>query len=136
MYNDTKKAMDLRKVCYGTDITEEGYRERDGHWYINYSSILTTLIQNTGRFCERFASDLFIDWSTIDSKLQDGSMETGSYFFGLRDSGVDHESFIDSRMSSYGFSSYQYRKIFRLDVVTTEDPSWEDTISLHLYEVD
>ena len=56
---------------------------------INYSSILTRLIQEAGRICEYYASDLFIEWRSIVEALEDGTIETGSYLFGFRDSGVD-----------------------------------------------
>lgn len=37
---------------------------------INTSSILTRLIQEAGRWCERFASDLFVSWRSIEQKLK------------------------------------------------------------------
>lgn len=38
---------------------------------INYSSILTKLIQECGRLCEFYASDLFITWNSIVQKLKE-----------------------------------------------------------------
>lgn len=99
---------------------------------INYSSILTKLIQECGRLCERYASDLFIDWQSIEDKLKDGTMETSVYLFGIRESGVDHTPFILARYNDNGwYARYEYRKIYRLDVVVEEDT----TIRMRLKEI-
>ena len=45
----------------------------DGHWDINYSDILSQLIKSAGKYCKRYASDLFIDWKAIDSLLEEGT---------------------------------------------------------------
>ena len=51
---------ELRSALAGT-ITETGsYNPLEGKWEINYSSILTRLIQEAGRWCEYYASDLFV----------------------------------------------------------------------------
>lgn len=44
------------------DLKEElaGTKREKGGWRINYSSILSKLIQEAGRWCEHYASDLFI----------------------------------------------------------------------------
>ena len=98
---------------------------------INYSSILTKLIQECGRLCERYASDLFIDWQSIEDKLKDGTMETSVYLFGIREDGVDHAEFILSRYNNDSYARYEYRKIYRLDVVVKGDT----TIRMRLKEI-
>ena len=98
----------------------------------NYSSILTKLIQEVGRFCESYASDLFIDWKEIDRMIKDNSIQTSSYLFGIRKMGVDHKEFIFSRYESEKeFASFQYRKIYKLDIVRAYD-----YLTMCLYEVD
>jgi len=84
---------------------------------INYSNILTRLIQEAGRYCEHYASDLFIDWSSIDRTLRDGSIESYSHLFGFREMGVDHNSFVFSRADNNhrNFDS-EYRSLWRLDI--------------------
>ena len=119
---------------YGNDncITEEGtwgspfYSDNDG-FQINCSSILTKLIQETGRFCEQYASDLFIHWKKIEKKLNDPDYEGGCYFFGIRESGVDSTSYIDHEITtrkrgekSVDLGNY-YRKIYRLDVTVENE---------------
>lgn len=88
-------------------------------WDINDSSILTKLIQEAGRWCENYASDLFIDWQTIDQKLKDPEYTGGKYLFGFREMGVDHAPYILSHFNRNGHSEY-YRSIWCLEI-TVED---------------
>ena len=46
-------------------------------WEINTSSILTKLIQEAGRWCESYASDLFIRWGVIQKGLENATVEPG-----------------------------------------------------------
>lgn len=98
---------------------------------INYSSILTKLIQECGRLCESYASDLFISWNTIMKKLKEKTLETSSYLFGIREMGVDHNEFVLSRYNNNSHAYYGYRKIYRLDVIVDGD-----SIRMQLYEID
>lgn len=108
-------------------INSEGY-----NWDINYSSILTKLIQECGRYCESYASDLFIDWQIITSQIKDKTLATSSYLFGIRENGVDHTPFILARYNdNERYARYEYRKIYRLDVVVEEDT----TIRMRLKEI-
>ena len=108
---------------------------------INYSNILTKLIQLAGRYCESYASDLFIDWSSIDESLQNASIESGSHLFGFRETGVDHNSFIFSRANeSYRYYEYAYRAIWRLDIEVQFDPYYwyhkgRKIVLMNLYRV-
>lgn len=98
---------------------------------INYSSILTKLIQECGRLCESYASDLFITWNEITRKLEEKTIETSTYLFGIRESGVDHNEFILMRYNNNGYyAKYEYRKIYRLDVIMDND-----LIRMELYEI-
>lgn len=115
------------KTYYSQVIKAEG-RDCD----INYSSILTKLIQECGRLCESYASDLFITWNSIERKLKEKTMETTAYLFGIREMGVDHNEFVLSRYNNNGCNAkHEYRKIYRLDV-TVEG----DLIRMSLYEVE
>ena len=99
---------------------------------INYSSILTKLIQDCGRLCESYASDLFITWNSIERKLKEKTMETSVYLFGIREMGVDHNEFIINRYNNYGcYAKHEYRKIYRLNIVVEGD-----LITMELYEID
>ena len=116
-----------RKTCYSKVIEAQG-RDFD----INYSDILTKLIQECGRLCEHYASDLFITWSRIVRELENRTMETSSYLFGIREMGVDHTEFVLSRYNNNGYvEMYKYRKIYRLDIIVEDD-----SIKMKLYEID
>ena len=71
---------DFSTKKYYAEIIEAQGRDFD----INYSSILTKLIQECGRLCEAWASDLFITWNSIEQKLKEKTMETSTYLFGIR----------------------------------------------------
>ena len=119
---------DFSRMAYGSKAIEAEGRD----FNINYSSILTKLIQECGRLCESYASDLFIDWNIIDEKLQEKTMETSVYLFGIREMGVDHNPFILSRYNNNGCrAKYEYRKIYRLDVIVEGD-----SIRMGLYEIE
>lgn len=98
-------------------------KQWDGkYWNINTSSILTKLIQTAGRFCENYASDLFIDWKTIEENLENPDYTGGRYLFGFRESGVDGNTFILSRYNNNGkFARYEYRAMYALDVKIEPD---------------
>lgn len=107
---------------------------------INYSSILSRLIQEAGRWCKSYASDLFIDWRSIDEAIRNDGLESGSHLFGFRESGVDGERFILSRYAhraDYGDAGLEYRSIWRLDIDVDNDTEggWQD-IRMSLYEVE
>ena len=108
---------DLRSIISGT-ITETGsYNPLEGKWEINYSSILTRLIQEAGRWCESYASDLFVQWKYgIDQKLDNGTLYTDTFVFAFRDSGVDSEEWYENHKNEHNY----YRAIWFLDVETNE----------------
>ena len=108
---------ELRSALSGT-ITETGsYNPLEGKWEINYSSILTRLIQEAGRWCESYASDLFVQWKyRIDQKLDNGTLYTDTFVFAFRDSGVDHEEWYENHKNEYNY----YRAVWFLDVVVDE----------------
>ena len=108
---------DLRSIISGT-ITETGsYNPLEGKWEINYSSILTRLIQEAGRWCESYASDLFVQWKyKIDQKLDNGTLYTDTFVFAFRDSGVDSEEWYENHKNEHNY----YRAVWFLDVVTDE----------------
>ena len=116
------------KIFYGKTIKETG---RD--WEINYSSILTKLIQDCGRLCENYASDLFICWHLILKEMENKTLKTSIHLFGIRENGVDNNTFILSRYNNNGCDAmYSYRKIYRLDIVVNE----KGDMTMELYEVE
>jgi hypothetical protein len=119
---------DFSTKTYDSKVIEARGRDFD----INYSSILTKLIQECGRLCESYASDLFITWDGIAQKLKEKTMETSVYLFGIREMGVDHNEFILNRYNNDGcYTKYEYRKIYRLNIIVEGD-----LIRMELYEIE
>lgn len=89
---------------------------------INYSTILTKLIQEAGRWCEYYASDLFISWKQVEKFLvqKDELCLRKKFIFGMRESGVDHAEWVLSHMNRDG-TSYYYRAIWCLEVEVDVD---------------
>lgn len=99
---------------------------------INLSSIYDKLIRETGRWTERYASDLLIDIDAFKRQLaeithRDTFDPEDSYEdifgFGIRRDGVDGNAFIMSRLIgtvhkpyNYVCVSHEYRKILLLKV--------------------
>ena len=106
---------ELQSALVGT-ITETGsYNPLECKWEINYSSILTRLIQEAGRWCEHYASDLFVQWKyKIDQKLDNGTLYTNTFVFAFRDSGVDSEEWYENHKNEHNY----YRAVWFLDVLT------------------
>lgn len=112
-----EQIVNLRAALAGT-ITETGsYDPLQGKWEINTSSILTRLIQEAGRWCEFYASDLFVQWKyEIDKKLENGTLETDTFVFAFRNLGVDHEEWYENHKNERNY----YRAVWFLEVETNE----------------
>lgn len=103
----------------------------NGRHNANLSSLLTKLIQEAGRWCKTYASDLFIWWRAITEKMENGTLTEGSYLFGFYESGVDNENSILYHYKSMDYMAcFRYRAIWRLDVRFNESSS-----EFVLYEV-
>ena len=108
---------ELRSALAGT-ITETGsYNPLEGKWEINTSSILTRLIQEAGRWCEHYASDLFVKWKyEIEQKLDNGTLETDTFIFAMYNNGVHHKKWYENHKNEHNY----YRAVWYLDVLTDE----------------
>lgn len=113
---------------------------------INASDVQTKLIQITGRFCERYASDLICTLSDLDSFLHDiqiNQPDRWTIGVGIRESGVDGNLFILQRLKAterphfgYVTVSTDYRKILAIDIRDTVDPNSETAIrSIRLLDI-
>ena len=80
---------------------------------INLSTILTKLIQDTGRFCDRYASDLFIDWTHILSTIY--SEDDRIFAIGIRENGVDSTSYVIHHIETNWNDCY-YRRLYAVKV--------------------
>ena len=90
------------------------WSETSEKFSINYSSILTLLIKKAGSLCERYSSDLFIDWFKIIESLKNEELENTEYMFGFRENGVDHKDFIDLRLKSN--EEEKYKELYKLKI--------------------
>ena len=142
----------FRKKTYCDPITADGQMERAASgpafpaYDINYSTILTILIQEAGRWCKAYASDLFIEWEDILEQLRGQKpLQDGSHLFGFREFGVDYAQAILNNYNSGEASmarliaSNKYRAIWRLDIQQLDIPEGGDfgkRVKMTLYEVD
>lgn len=127
-----------------THIFKEQIKDtKDISDYINLSDIFSTLIQETGRFAEHYASDLII---SIDSFRKEAVALLNSRpqtpvvcnaYFGIRQSGVDCESFLNIRLTKaaehndYFKFQNQYRRIYAIHMnIVPEDDGY--AVSVHL----
>ena len=110
----------INTYAYGKETVESfGYANTHGEYDINLSSVLTRLIQEAGRYCEHYASDLFIDWQTVENAMKTTApVVNETYLFGFRQNGVDHTEFILCKAKDsacYGDIFTVYRSMWRLD---------------------
>ena len=81
------------------------------------------LIEDTGRFCERHQTDLMIALNSLIRKIKETN--DGLYYFGIREMGVDHNSYVFLRLKDNSFDKYfadnYYRKIYALEFHKTKD---------------
>ena len=102
---------------------------------INLSDIMTKLIQDTGRFCERYASDLIINYESLVNVTNSLDTDRKPHYewFGLRQSGVDGIAYILCNMNqnSASYCSQYYRKLYCIRVSAIED----DEITVDLLDM-
>lgn len=106
-------------ICEESGSWERSYiHEGNGEYSINYSSILTRLIQAAGRVCKFYASDLFIDWEIIHEKLSDECFEGDKFLFGFRESGVDSADFVINKLNTWGIfaAKGEIEELYRIDI--------------------
>lgn len=119
-------------ICEGQLYTDSNNGELTTN--INYSDIFTELIQATGMGCEYYASDLFYDLMEIHKTIK--NLDNKVFYIGIRDSGVDGNSFIKSRLensSTYGTNNYI--KMYRLEIKTGETSQTMELVRTSEYDV-
>ena len=89
----------------------------------NFSSEWSRLINEAGRWCESYASDILIDFESIKAyleRLKNGEESEGrEFWFGFRQMGVDGKSFIESR-TEREYASHVYRAVWRWRFIIEE----------------
>ena len=122
----------FRKIIEQQTIMTAGQISDAGKVEINYSSPLTKLIQEAGRWCRYYARDLFLWWNSMLKALAP-DRGSASYLFGFRESGVASADEIIRQYQSAGYlMGDRYRAIWRLDVEVNEDGR---RVEMFLYEV-
>lgn len=88
--------------------------------FINYSSILTRLIQEAGTVTANYASDLFISWEGFLKEAEERMDSQNDFeittFFGFRENGVDGPEYISIKLSSPEIYGSPYISIYRLNM--------------------
>lgn len=114
-------------------IEEIGYVTQNGIEF-NTSAIFSRLIQEAGRWCESYASDILIDIETVKriltrspedwhqvkevTKTENGDISV-ILRFGFRKSGVDHAAWIEENLKDANRKYYYYRAIWNLNLTYT-----------------
>ena len=111
------------------EIISTGYIH-NGKTTINMSSIYTKLIQEAGRFCDAYASDLLYDINTIEECIE--MQKSTTRYIAFRKYGVDGNSSIEIR-TPYGMA--EYRAIYQVDIEFSDDDYYDKTIIVRLNEV-
>lgn len=129
----------LNKLNFFSVSTERGdirntYNTETHMWEsyctINLSSEYTTLIKEAAN-CRYYASDLLIDLMPVMKDLDAGNLPKATYF-GFRDMGVDHDTFINARLDTkmYGDPRKTYREIYKLEFEHIRDGEFMATLSV------
>ena len=92
---------------------------KEGFWLINYGDILTQLIRSCGKYCKKYASDLFIDWKHVYDRLEKGEVINDTYIFAIRDYGVDDKEYYELRDDGT-----MYHEVWELTITTEDDGKW------------
>ena len=89
----------------------------------NFSREWSRLINEAGRWCESYASDILIDFEAIKAyleRLASGEETEGrEFWFGFRQMGIDHLAFIQSR-TEREYASHVYRAVWRWSFTVEE----------------
>ncbi len=87
---------------------------------INISDITTFLIQNVGRYCDRYASDLLISYESLINTINNLNPDRKNEYLwlGLRKSGVDGIAYIIANMKDHSpeYIATYYRKVFCIKI--------------------
>lgn len=103
--------------------------------FAGLSDIYSKLIELTGRYCERFASDLLYDLQDVASFTEACEINKPNRWvlgFGFRECGVDGNSFLEHRLKD----SFDYRRIVALNIEDREDERFGWVREYKLVQVD
>ena len=87
--------------------------------YVDWSAMLSKLIQLAGLHCESFASDLFMFWNEFVRQFNASDWKSLTHtIFGFYENGVDCNSEVVDRVAA---DSHYYRCVAAVDVNVSED---------------
>ena len=110
---------------------EGRWDSRSSGYSINMSSILTKLIQEAGRWCEAYASDLFIMYGEVRKDLEQYKERSRRlYGFGMHRSGI-HDAFEVAYNTRGIFMYHTYRAVWGLLV-----EKCGDSVKASLFRID
>lgn len=108
-------------VAYGhlsTDYRDYVLGACKNSFFINWSSILTRLIQLAGQYCDQYASDLFILWNEFVRKFNSSDWDAIKHtVYGFRGQGVDQDETVYKNAAD---NMYYYRRMAAVDVDVSE----------------
>lgn len=118
-------------------IIEKGRRQsNNGLYSVNLSSILTRLIQDTGRFCDTHADDILFDLENIVNTAKHGVENMIPHVaikaVGIRANGVDGAEYIFNNMNNW-HDDY-YRRIYGIKITHSIEND-QDTVTVELRDI-
>jgi len=139
VYGDFEKINELCSYHIYKELADEttyGKQKLERIFESNLSTEYTILVQNAGRWCERYASDIIVDIEEVKHRVLDNPLEfldgekkkEISFLFGFRQDGVDYNSFIESRLMQ-GTPIEFYRAIYELKLFVEETDNGRLNIS-------
>lgn len=102
---------------YGEKITCEGqlitdyFAENGQRTNVNYSDIVTELVQAAGMLCEYYASDIVYDIKDLENYIDNIREEI--MFIGIRSNGCDGLNYVISRFKNH--DTKDYIRLYRLE---------------------
>ena len=100
------------------------FAENNRKTNVNYSSIVSELIQAAGTLCEYFASDIVYDIKDLENYIENTREEV--VFIGIRDSGVDSTIAIKQKLkNSATYGTNNYIRLYRLETSIPNDHTYK-----------
>ncbi len=105
---------------------------------INLSTPVSFIIKEVGRLCDDYASDAFYDLKRLFNDLEgEGTVLINQDYYqwviGIRESGCDHDNFINARLEQGSDLNREYRAIYELVVCPSE--KYKGDFDLKVYRI-
>lgn len=140
-----EKAIDKLSLTDSRILAYSKFHMNAANPELNISEIQSELIYLTGRFCERYASDLICTLKELEPFCMPTQIKENNRWIigvGIRDHGVDHNSFIICRLHQDNPAYQQfisvprtYRKLLAIDIRDTIVDTHSAIRSFTLYDL-